>query len=304
MKETSELNIDDIMTTFHTHSGVYEREMVEAAIEHREEIVPRLIEVLQTLLANPKRYGEDDNLFDHIYAVMLLGHFKATEAHERIIEAFSLPGGIADDLFGDICTSDLPMILLRTCGGSLDAIKAMVLDKDVSDYCRNSALQAMSYAVPAGIADREEMLEFFGTLFTGTETDSDSDFWGLLACNILELYPEESMSVIERGYEEGLISPGMVGYDAFERALTAGRDKTLERLHLEYERDSMDDIHRCMSWWACFQPDEAPRSDPDLASPFFDMPATIPTKGQKKKNAKTKKKKRKQAKASKRKNRR
>jgi hypothetical protein len=304
MSEIDDVSIDEIMASLKIYSGVYEQEMVDAAISREDEIIPRLIEVLRGVLADPEPYLEDEDLFDHIYAVMLLGHLKATEAHRTIVDLFSLPGEIPDDLFGDITTSDLPMILLRTCGGSLDFIRAMALNRDASDYCRNSALQAMTYAVVEGIADRKEMLDFFGTLFTGEETDPDSDFWGCLACNILELYPEESMDVIKNGYQNDLISPGMVGYEDFEIALEEGKEKTLSRLKANYDRDPLDDIHASMSWWNCFQPDEKPKHDPGLASPFFDMPDRISTKVQKKKNTKKKKKKRKQAKASKRKNRR
>ena len=304
MDEQQNLSIEDIITALRINKGVYEREMVDAAIERKEEIIPRLIEVLQGVLADPEPYLEDEDLFDHIYAVMLLGHLKATEAHRTIVDLFSLPGDIPDDLFGDITTSDLPVILLRTCGGSLDLIRAMALNRKANDYCRNSALQAMVYAVVEGIADRKEILDFFGTLFTGEETDPDSDFWGCLACNILELYPEESMDVIKSGYENDLISPGMVGYEDFEKALEEGQEKAFARLKSKYDRDALDDIHASMSWWACFQADEKPKYDPDLTSPFFDMPGSISTKVPKKKNAKKKKKKRKQAKASKRKNRR
>ena len=149
---------------------------------------------------------------------LLLGHLKATEAHQTIVDLFSLPDDIPSKIFSDITTSDIPMILLRTCGGSLEPIKAMALNRQANDYCRTSALQAMTYTVVEGIAAREDVLGFFGTLFTGDETDSDSDFWGLLACNILELYPEESMDIIEKGYEDGIISHGMVGYHAFEKS--------------------------------------------------------------------------------------
>ena len=304
MPGINDVSIDEIMTNLKVYSGVYEQEMVDAAIERRDEIIPRLIEVLEGVQADPETYLEDEDLFGHIYAVMLLGHLKATEAHRTIVDLFSMPGDIPDDLFGDITTSDLPMILLRTCGGSLNLIRAMALNRDASDYCRNSALQAMAYAVVEGIADRKEILDFFGTLFTGEETDPDSDFWGGLACNILELYPEESMDVIKKGYENDLIAPGMVAYEDFEIALEQGKEKTLSRLKANYDRDALDDIHASMGWWACFQPDEKPVHDPELTAPFFDMPDRISTKAPKKKNAKKKKKKRKQAKASKRKNRR
>lgn len=253
MHTSDDLSIDEIVATLRTNSGEYEREMVEAAIQRREEVIPRLIEVLQRLMADPKPYIESEDLFDHIYAVMLLGHLKAVEAHRIIVDLFSLPDDMPYDLFGEVGTDNLPMILLRTCGGSLDLIRAMALNREANDYCRNSALEAMTYAVVEGIADRDETMAFFNTLFTGEETDPYSDFWGLLACNILQLYPQESMDVIKKGYEQGLISPGMVGYDAFEKALEAGRDKTLERLRADYARNSLDDIHKCMSWWACFQ---------------------------------------------------
>lgn len=298
------LTVDEILDSFRILSGVYEKEMVEAAIQRKTEVIPRLIEILRPMIDDPTPYLEDEDLFGHIYAVMLLGHLRATDAHQTLIELFSLPDGVPDNLFGDITTSDLPMILLRTCGGSLEAIKAMALNREAGDYCRNSALQAMSYAVLDGVADRDETLAFFRTLFTGEETNEDSDFWGILACNILELYPEESMDTIKRAYDEGLISPGMVGYDAFENALKAGKEKTLERFKADSDRNSMDDLHRCMSWWACFQKDDRPRREVDLSHPFFDKPGRISTKVQKKKNTTAKKKKRKQAKASKRKNRR
>jgi hypothetical protein len=304
METDNELTVDDILDSFKIYSGVYEKEMVAAAVDRRAEIIPRLIEILRTVIDDPKPYLEDEDLFGHIYAVMLLGHLKATEAHQTIIDVFSLPDDMSYQIFGDTGTSDLPMILLRTCGGSLEAIKAMALNREIGEYNRNSALQAMSYAVVDGVADRDETLAFFRTLFTGEETDADSDFWGLLACNILELYPKESMDTIKQAYEDGLIASGMVGYGDFEKTLKEGREKTFERLKANYDRNSLDDIHGCMSWWACFQPDDSPRPGPDLSHPLFDMPDRIPTKAQKKKNPNAKKKKRKQARASKRKNRR
>jgi len=37
-------------------------------------------------------------------------------------------------------------------------------------------------------------------LFSGQEADEDSDLWGLLACLVYELYPEELMHAISRAY--------------------------------------------------------------------------------------------------------
>jgi hypothetical protein len=238
---------------------------------------------------------------------MLLGHFRESKAHNVIIGLFSLPNELPHELFGDLTTSDLPIILLRTCGGSIERIKSMASNKAVDDYCRISALNAMAFAVVEGIASREEVISFFGTLFTGNETDEDSDFWGLLAGLVYDLYPEEIMDIIKKAYNDDLIASGMIRYEDFNQALEDGKDKCLERLRTDLERQSLDDIHESMSWWACFN--EASQiysaQDPDDLINYSPLIASNQSSHKtNKKKKKAKKKKRKQAKTSKRKNRR
>lgn len=145
------------------------------------------------------------------------------------------------------------------------------------------------------------MIEFFGTLFTGKEADEISDFWGLLASIVCDLYPEEIMDVIKQAYVDELILPGMIQYSYFEKALELGKEKCLENVKNDLKRDNLDDIHASMSWWACFN--EESKSIP--SSTGFENDYSIqPSSKPKKKKKKAKKKKRKQAKASKKKNRR
>lgn len=291
--------ITEILEGFRNFDGVYKRELVDAAIELKNEITPYLIEILENLIADPNKYLENSDLWDHIYSAMLLGHFRESKAHKIIIDLFNLPDRKANDIFGDVVTEDLPVILLRTCNGSLEDIKSLALNKEADDFCRSSALHAMAYAVIEGIATREEVLSFFESLFTGHEADEYSDFWGLLACLVCELYPEDLMETITRAYEDGLINPGMIDYSAFERALGHGKESCLERLKDDLERRSLDDLHKSMSWWACFDTNDRDPIFPDIALPEPAAPFGKDTKKKKKGN----KKKRKMVKASKRKNR-
>ena len=151
-------NVTELLAAFRVFDGIYKREQVDTAIELKEEITPFLIEILEKVLANPDTYIENDDLYDHIYSLMLLGHFRESKAHNLIIDLFSLPKEIPHELFGDLTTSDLPIILLRTCGGSIERIKSMAANNDVDDYCRISALNAMAYAVVEGFVSREEVL--------------------------------------------------------------------------------------------------------------------------------------------------
>ena len=183
---------------------------------------------------------------------MLLGKFKESKANKLIVDIFSLPKDLPDLLFGDLCTSELPIILFNTCGGSIDLIKSMALNKDIDDYCRISACQALTYAVVTDYVSREEVVSLFGTLFTGKETDSSSDFWGLLANFVCSLYPEENIEIIQQAYDDGLIMSGLIHYREFEIALDIGKDQCLENLENDLEQHNIDDLHESMSWWDCF----------------------------------------------------
>ncbi len=304
IETVDELSIPDILEAFRTFDGIYKREHIDAAIMRKQEITPRLMEILENVLADPEKYAEDEMLYDHIYAVMLLGHFKEPKAHKVIVDLFSLPGDTPDQLFGDICTSDLPVVLLNTCGGAVEPIQSMILNREADDYCRVSACQALAYAVVEGYVSREQAVAFFNTLFTGEEADEISDFWGLIADNVCDLYPDESMDVIKKAYEDDLIMPGIIPYSAFEEALVIGKDKCLEKVKRDLERDRLDDIHARMSWWSCFNEEsETAGSSGAMKKALFPGYSQQGHAKLQKDEKKNKKKKRKQAKASKRKNR-
>ncbi len=304
-KSVEEFTITEILESFKIYDGVYKRDQIDAAITSKDEIIPHLIEILENVLVKPEKYAENENLYDHIYAVMLLGHFEESKVHKVIVDIFSLPNDLPDQMFGDIGTSNLPVILLNTCGGSVELIKSMILNKETDDYSRVSACHALAYAVIEGFISRESVIEFFGTLFTGEEADEISDFWGLLAIIVYNLYPEEIMDVINQAYADDLIMPGIIQYSDFEKALESGKDKCLEKLKNKLERDSMNDIHASMSWWACFnEKSKALSSSTDFENDDYPGYSGQLSSKSKKKKKKAKKKKRKQAKASKKKNRR
>jgi hypothetical protein len=303
-KFVNTMEIPEVLEAFKINDGIYKREYVEAAVQHKDEIIPHLIGILDKVLSDPALYLEND-YFDHLYAVILLGHFGAHQAHKTIIDVFSMPGESLYEIFGDTITEDLPAILFKTCGGSLDEIRALALNKDAYVYCRSSALKAMVYAVVDGMVSREEVLEFFGSLFTGNEAEPDSDFWSFAAGCIRDLYPEELMPVIEKAYQDEMIDPWFIAPRDFEKALERGKEYAFGQVRKNMERRMPADVHKLMSWWACF------KSEEQYAVPLDSVPSTAPSvvppvilTKKEKRDRKKKKKKRKMAKASRRKNRR
>lgn len=284
--------ISAILQALERFSGEYEQEAIDAAIAHREEITPHLIDCLEKVAADPSVYLEDEGYYLYIYAFMLLGYFQETRGHQAVVELFSLPGNILDELFGDLTTEYLAMVLFRTCGGDFNLIKSLILNQRAHAWARGEAARALVYAVVAGQFLREEVLTFFSTLFTGDEAEPLSPFWGAIADNILDLYPQELMPVIEDAAARGLLDGGYLVEEDFDRALGSSVDKSLEYVRQEMEQRPWNDLHSLMSGWSCFHEEQW---DP------YSIPADAPMT----KNPKAqKKKKKKMAKASRRKNRR
>lgn len=246
------MEIPEILKAFKFYDGIYKREYVEAAVKLRDEIISHLIRILEKLVLDPTPYIQNDDYFGHIYAVILLEYFGDPRTHQVLVDVLNIPGDVTDRAFGDII-EDFSCALFRTCGGSLDKIKSVVLNKDADELCRGFAAQAMVYAAVDGMVPREEVLEFFGSLFTGNEAEPDSYFWSYLVDRVCDLYPEESMSVIRKAYQDGLIDPGYIVLEDFEEALERGKEYALEQVRKEMKAKMPANVHEYMSWWPCFR---------------------------------------------------
>ncbi len=245
--------IDEIITALETYDGEYKREYIDAALARRDEIIPELIAILEKVNADPEHYlYEVEDYFGPFSAIFLLGHFKAVEGHRAIIEFVSLPEEIPDYFLGDLITEDLGAILFETCGGSLDEIKGLVLNREADAYCRSAAMRALGYAVAERTVSRDEVLAFLGPLFTGKEANRYSSFWDLLASTIYEIHPKGMMDVINHAFERHLISPRMTSPKNFEQQMAKPVEEVLDDLRANLKRYTPDDFHKRMAWWACF----------------------------------------------------
>ena len=252
------MEITEIIKALEIFDGQYKRKEVDEAVKRKEEITPYLIDILKKVLEEPWCYVDtkenESNYWGHIYAVMLLSHFRESRAHDLIVDLFSLPGELPHDIFGDIVTEDLPAILYSTCGGSLERIKEMILNKVADEFCRSAALRAMVYAVVDGIVPRDEVIRFFGSLFPSGERDEDTDYelYTQLANAVCDIYPEELMDKIKKAYEEDLIDSFSIEPDDFDAALEMGKESALGEVKRDMERRLSENIHERISWWACF----------------------------------------------------
>lgn len=90
----------------------------------------------------------------------------------------------------------------ETHSTNLTSGKGLILDRNAYCSFRTSAADSLAYCVAGGLIDRSTTIEFLSDLFTGNESDNQSDFWSFLACTILDLYPVDKMDLIRDGMRE------------------------------------------------------------------------------------------------------
>ena len=248
-------DIQALLARFDSTDGVYLRDEMDIAVAQREAITPHLIALLDDLADNPLRYTLEGRN-GHVYAVSLLSHFRETAAHRAIIRAFTVPREQLEELWGDMITETLPTLLHRTCGGSLDRIRALVVDREVDPFVRGAAIEALTFAVAEGVADRDETVAFVQGLFTGEEAEADSFFWSNLVATLCDLHPGDSMELIRRAYADNLVQQDYIAPEDVERSLAMDRAEAMDALRERTRRRMPADLHRYISWFAEFQPKE------------------------------------------------
>ena len=248
-------DIQALLARFDYTDGVYLRDEMDIAVAQREAITPHLLALLDDLADNPLRYTLEGRN-GHVYAVSLLSHFRETAAHRAIIRAFTVPREQLEELWGDMITETLPTLLHRTCGGSLDRIRALVVDREVDPFVRGAAIEALTFAVAEGVADRDETVAFVQGLFTGEEAEADSFFWSNLVATLCDLHPGDSMELIRRAYADNLVQQDYIAPEDVERSLAMDRAEAMDALRERTRRRMPADLHRYISWFAEFQPKE------------------------------------------------
>jgi len=282
-------SIEELLADLDFWTGRTKIELVDEAIERWGTIVPHLLVHLELVLADPEGYlDEDHDLLP--YALLLLAHLREERAHPLMLSLFSLSGEVLHELLGDIKTTVLPAFLLRTSGGSLDGIKALILNRSADEFIRWAAMEALCLAVVAGMAERRETISFLAGLLTGEEDDDpDSYFWAGVANSLCDLYPDEVMDVVRTAYADGLIIPGAITLKEFEDTLVLGLEDALAHVRRELAWRVPDDIEKLLA----------------MCEAIDDGPVSLPSEIQRndKKAKVRRKKKKKMAKVSRRKNR-
>jgi hypothetical protein len=234
-------------------SPKYKRAAIDALVAHQEAVIPGLLTMLDEILAGPPGGDERDELeFGGIYALVLLTHFRCTEAHDRLVAlGRRLPADAFEEAFGDFLTEGFDAALLRTCGEDCSKIRELLLDRNADEYLRSQAAKALAGAVVLGDADRGEVLELLASLLIPEAAEQGSYLWSGVGSAMLHLYPVEYQDRLVQACHEWLIEPIHFDAEHIVELIAKGPAHAVEGLHC-VEEPGWQDIHAKLEWWACF----------------------------------------------------
>ncbi len=248
---------------------------IRAAREHRELVVPRLIQLIRDA-ATAAREGNPPEGNAHFFALFLLTEFEAKEALPAIVEALSLPDELPFDLFGDAVTSLGGRILATLAGDRPDLIAELAGNRELNLYVRWESASAFVLLVADGRMTREDAVrrlqrQLREALDIG---ESETEFISALVTTLSDLAPREAMAEIEEAYQRELVDEFWVGLEDVKRDANQTDAEMLEELRKRSPEKLTDTIAE-LEDWACFKEDE---SDPrDIGpSPFADRTAESP----------------------------
>ena len=247
--------VQPLLAAFDQLSTTYLRDEVDAALRLQAALTPHLVAIIEAIAESPVTYAMAGHNA-HVYAASLLAHFREPAAHAPLLRAFAIDEEMLIVLWGDMTTETLPSLLYQTCAGALDGIMDLVRNREADQYARCAAMEALSYAVAFDPRRRDEVVAFLQGLFTGEEAAPDSYFWGNLAATLCDLHPGDSLAIIDRAYDDRLVSTDFLDRAYVEAASRKSREAARADLQSWVKARMPADVHGYISWFAEFHQGE------------------------------------------------
>jgi hypothetical protein len=240
------------------------------AREHRDLMVPRLVEVLRNT-ASAAREGNIPDGNAHFFAIFLLTELQAEEAFPVILEVFSLPAELPFDLFGDAVTSTLAKILALFAGDRPEVLDALIGDRALNEYVRWEAAQTYVYLVRDGRLQRDDAVRRLRQQLRHAIDQNDELVIGGLICVLVSFAPKEALEDIAEAYQRDLVDSSLVDFGTVEQSITEGEARVRKELACCPATGIADTIEELLHW-AAFAEKPAQQPAPLSPPPNFAAP--------------------------------
>ena len=251
------MTVHEIIAAITPYTGHFPEAAVQAAVAQREEVTPYLLRALEEVAETPENFASSENML-HLFASYLLAEFRDKRAYGPLTRILATPGDTADKLFGDTITERLENILASVYDGDPEPIKSLVEGGDVYEFVRGSAVDTFMVLTHTGQIPREEVVDYYRSLFRGKLLREYNQVWNALACAVGDLPAPELIGDLRKAFEDGLVDHDVADLEGLERDARVPFEK---KEHWKQEKLSrlISDTVSEMSWWAAFDADDQPK---------------------------------------------
>lgn len=242
-----DLSVEEIMEVLAEDDWAFLHGALRQAVAKKDEITPHLLKSLERAADNPEEaLDEEDDSF--IYALYLLAQFREKLAYPLIVKLVSHPPELVDDLLGIITTEDLHNILASVSLGDTSLIAKLVVNTEVEEYIRAAAIRSWLTLLVSGEKSREEVVDYYRSLFEGGLEDKNEVVWTELVDCSANLYPKDLYKQIEKAFDDGLIDEFFIDLDWVDSQMALGKELVLAQLPEDHHL--IEDAASEVEWWA------------------------------------------------------
>jgi hypothetical protein len=205
----------------------FQHEAMQAAILQKEVITPELLKIIEQVINNPKLIKKETNCVSFYYALLFLAQLREERAYPLIVKFLK-----ELDKYDDFYVPDLGRVLASVCHGEISLIKKLIEDPKVNNTARCTALYSLVTLFNNDLIKREELIDYFQTLFYKLEEEKDPKLWAALVESCERIYPRELYFEISNCFNSfgGILR----GYDSLEEStyhtMLDGKEKALAKL--------------------------------------------------------------------------
>jgi hypothetical protein len=234
-----------------TYANGLPREALKAASAQRVEMLPLLLDEIETYLAQkPAARTKPTPLF---FIFHLLGEWREKAAYRPLARLLRLPRRDVDAIFGDGITTTSHRVMAAVFDGDPEPLYDIILDPKAEEFIRAGMCEALAMVTLRGELDRAVAGRFLRDAFIEMRPQAECYVWVGWQSAIAMLGMSDLRVLVKKAFDRGFIDSGVLGFDHFEEDLRRGTEHPGEP-RLPDDRDStlFGDTVKELSEWYCF----------------------------------------------------
>ncbi|MHC1769339.1 MAG: DUF1186 domain-containing protein [Verrucomicrobiia bacterium] len=223
---------------------------IATANQHREALTGPFLKAVEDGLTEPSQdFSTHGMLFN--YATYFLAKWREPAAFPLFLRWFSLPGEDALELGGDTVSQHGGRFLASVCGGDVESIKALALNRTANPVCRAQAMRAVAVLSVWGELPRDQVESWFQFLAREGLEREKGVVWHELARLSIQLELLALFPGLRQALEQGFIDQSFLKLEDLETVDKAPRG-TLLNPFTELN-GPITNVVQETRWWAGFQ---------------------------------------------------